>query len=577
MGKKKERQQKNVKAQELYNAGRSSEAAEMLWSCLNLYALKEKESREYAVLHCSLGAALAESGQLKSARLHFMEALNIFNALGEIRDAAMVEFNLGNVYKYAGSWQAAYNHYNAALSLYERLDDHSGIALVLLALGHFFSEVGFGAQVESYLDRLSQFKEYIEKDLTSLWSYVMLCSNLESMKGNISKSLELAKAALEHAKRLGNASYVAETEGSISENLRRLGRTELASDFAQRAYEFAKTTSDRQVIENTYQLALAVTEAGDKDKTIALYEECLTLIDQQRSQLDGAERYLLMGRLSEVGQKYVDFLANIHDAKRAFKVTERVQARTLLDLMFRHQIKRQGGRVIRAGKNGRITLGVPSLTDIVSSIREDDIHVLKFFFTSDKLLGWLLKPDGALEMWDASGAEQHYNKLLSQLPSSSFLSAAQTVSHSEIENGITQLQVNAPLSKERSQWSDVSTTLRDLYVELFPGEVRQYLETHQGKLVVIPHWSMFEIPFFPLGPDNDKPLGTRWQISMVPSMGVFLQLDRRRDSREDTRNFSRGLNALIVGDCGAQTVAIPAYPLAEEDKYFLVAFCHLPC
>jgi tetratricopeptide (TPR) repeat protein len=110
-------------ATDLYKAGHAAEAAKQFLDCLGLFSEEERDTREYAVLCCNLGSALAESGELKTATKFFHAALAVHDKLGEEHDSALLHFNLGNVYNYSNNWQASVDHYRTALDIFNRLGD----------------------------------------------------------------------------------------------------------------------------------------------------------------------------------------------------------------------------------------------------------------------------------------------------------------------------------------------------------------------------------------------------------------------------------------------------------------------
>jgi CHAT domain-containing protein/tetratricopeptide (TPR) repeat protein len=539
--------------------------------CLKLFEKDEQETREYAVFCCNLGSSLAESGELKLSIKFFNVALAIHKKLKNDFDVALLHFNIGNVYKYSNNWQASVDHYKSALKGFSEQRDKKMQIYCLTSLGHFFAQLGVNEEVKKYLSQIWPFRKTFSSEIS--WSFTMLLSHFANMTGRCTKALRFAQKSLEFAKSTGNNAYISTTESAIATLLVQQGKLKQAINISENVYSKSKT--DRESLEHAYTLATMYADSGNLLQAINLLKECMKEVHRRRQQLDGNERYLFMERYAEIGRKYVSLLADDGQWKNAFVATEDIQARTILDHMFRHQIKKQEKRVIKAGPQGRLFLESPEFEDIVSFCSKETVHILKFFFQKDdELLIWLLFPDGSIDGWYATSAIPCMHKVLNSLPVRHYLESSQMASLEGNTIKIDPTSLDKSLERLHINWDEIKINLYSLYNELFPVRIRSYLDKNCGKLAIIPHMQLFALPFADLGPSPGSCLGKNWTICTVPSAGVALQQDIRRDLTKNKLSKS-DLNSLFIGDCGHQAVALPILP-NSTDKFALMEFSNLP-
>jgi tetratricopeptide (TPR) repeat protein len=540
-----ERRKRIAEAEAVYASGRPREAAELLLGHLEMFGEDERASAEYAAYCQSLASALAESGQLKTALQIFGVALRVFTALGADGDVALTHFNLGNVYRYMNSRQATADHYQAALEGFRKTGHASEAAMCLLSLATHYLSMGVLEMGEDYLREFEGIDEARRSDPALRWSYEFQKAKLALARGGVEEAVSALERALPLAEATGDAGYLGETRQALAElRGRRSGAGGLAD--LEEAYQDFKRRGARQAVEAGYELARALAREGRPDQATRTFEECLDAIDATRAQLDGGERYHYMERYSQAIRAFVELLFDRQDYTRALEVSERAHARALLDLMFRHQVKRQDGRVIRAAPGGRVLLDSATLPAIAEGLGHARTHVLKLFFCDERLLAWFVSPQGEVTCWEATGARGALLDLAERL-------AALDQPDADVN----------PLS-----WSPLADALAHVSATLLHDRVRDHLATQEGRLAIVPHRDLYHVPFaaMPLGQGR---LGERWQISVVPSLGAFLQLDPRRDGPADeTRTL---LPALVAGNCGPQQVR-----LSLAGKNWEVQFEDLP-
>jgi len=235
--------------------------------------------------------------------------------------------------------------------------------------------------------------------------------------------------------------------------------------------------------------------------------------------------------------------------------------------MFRRGIKVQGERPARAAGSGRGCLEAPRREEIRSALRAADTHLFKILETGDTALAWLAGPDGSVDAWEVGSARAALERVIELLLPPDDGGSPPPAGEMR--------EVRAHRSAARVPWNEFGQALAALYQALFPESVRRRLEGGEGRLLVIPHRSYFHVPWAALGPAEGPSLGTRWQICVTPSVGVFMQLDRRRDPEAWSGLAGFQIPAAAIGDCGPQIVEVPAFPHPDAPTFSL-SFCELP-
>jgi CHAT domain-containing protein len=361
--------------------------------------------------------------------------------------------------------------------------------------------------------------------------------------------------------------YIEETESAIAQIRGSLGQTEDTLPQLEQAYQASKDRQDRYLLTRAYELAQALAAKGKWERASALYDECLDLMDIGRGNLDGPERFHWMERLANISQEFCPLLFHHGRHEQSLQASERGQGRALLDLMFRHQIKLQGERTVRATSNGRVILDAPTWPEIQSALRAADTHLFKILETGESALAWFVSPDGRLDSWELASAHAALERMIGLLLPPDAAGSPQAQGEAQ--------EVRAHRPATRVSWEELRQALSTLYDALFPASVRERLEKGGGRLLIVPHRSYFHVPWDALGSADGQPLGASWQICVTPSVGVFMQLDRRRDPEAWQGLASFQIPAIAVGDCGPQNVTIPAFPIPDAPTLSL-SFGGLP-
>jgi tetratricopeptide (TPR) repeat protein len=549
----------------LYKSGQPGPAAAKLSGCLRLYDEDEKSSEEWGRFCLTYGSALAESRNLKLALMMFKSAVAVYLGLGNMAAVGTAYLNLGNVYVYANNHQLAFDNYTLALNAFRALDPEGpAVARSLLALAHFFFSIGADDLAKDYLGQFERLDLSVRNDPETMWSWRMQQAKVEIKQGHLSASLKNLEEALGFAKQIGDPGYVAQTESSMGQVQEQLGDTPEALRLIENAYQEAKRESSPYYIERSRQFASALERRGETERALVVYRDCLRQIELVRTQLDFGERFRFMESTIEITRAATRLLFANSLYTEAFEVSECGQARTTLDLMFRHQIRHQGGRVVRCALNGRAILDSPTLDAVRRELDHDDIHLLKLYRGNGCLLAWFIMPGQPMEAWDATSALGPMGDLLALL-----LSANLPGEISGEAGPVMEVRGGVPAT--RPQWSRIESALSRFWRALMPESLRNYLRQNSGSLVILPHQESWYIPFGAVCDIDHHPLGQQWDIAVAPSAGVFMHLNPRRDPD----GAAKREGALAVGGVASQSLAVSLIP-GRPDPRLRITFGELP-
>lgn len=554
-------------ADRMYASGESKAAAERYQECLTLFNDDEKASVEWGSFCLGYGAALVESSNLQLASTMFDAAILTFLPLGKPGGLATAYFNLGNVSANSGSLQAAYDNYMLGLKTYRKAGLDRGAAQCLLNLASMFFGIGVQARAREFIEEFEQLDPAIRQDPEIGRSYWMQRARSEMNDARAADAKNSLEQALGLAIKTGIQDYIVETESRLAQVNAALGEGPDAMAALEKAYELARLANSPQAIDRAAAFAAALEQKGESARALEVYRYAFEQVEQIRAQLDLSDRFRFMESASGIARSTTKLLFGIKQYKEAFEVSECGQARTTLDLMFRHQIRRQGSREIRAAVNGRAILDSPSLAAVQEDVDQSGIHLLKLYRGDHSLLAWLLKPGEPIEAWDASGTLKSMESLM-------YLVLRANLKLESFEEQSTRMEVRGGVPKGRPLWSEIEQAIQDFWAALMPEEARQYFEERSGKLVICPHRETWFAPFSAVRLKDGSAFHSRWELALAPSAGTFLQLDERRDPGDV---FPEALDpgALAIGGCSSQALAIPLVP-EQPEPVLQIGFHLLP-
>ncbi len=549
-------------AQALFAAGRYREAGDGFLACLEHFAIEERETRNYAIVISNAAAAMAESGQLGNAIKLTHTAIGVLDSLPrpapveDIDAVARLHFNLGNMYKYQNAWNPMFDHYTRALRLYEVSSNPAGAAQCHLSLANFLMTVQDPKFAVEHLDAVDALGERFKPDPIMAWSIKTTRGMLEEKLGHTRVAIDHYRAALDAARQGGNEAYVFQAQGTLGTALVKFPETRAEGlHWLEAALAWSKQAGDRRKSPQAVALADAYLEQGDTARGLALLAEATRYVTEERLQADGPAKYLLMERDHSIALRYCATAFAADRTELSFESAEQAQGRTLLDAMFRHQLRRQQGRTIRNNVQGRITLDSPSLGQMRDWAQRTGLELFRFVLDKEQMYGWWLRPDGSLRSWKAPQALAVAARVAEALWSSPLFANGSRADDPQ-RTAILITEDDLPLAETVTR-DTFLVDLADLYLQLFPHDVRRFIDDSSGRMAIVPHGVLWSIPFDALGTAGELPIGQHWEVTVLPSVGVALQLSPERDADMEAPDAAQ---CWVGGVGGASEQLVPLIP-----------------
>jgi len=282
----------------------------------------------------NLGVLHREIGEFREALATFGQALAIFQQAGRRRWQAHVLNNFGAAYQTLGQLDQALVHYHQALALWREIENPRSEAttLVNLALAH------------RRLEQPRKAQPFLTQALTS-WRAIgdrreeaLTLAHLGRVAMDLGEFVTaahlLGQGALALGK-LGDRVHEAEALVDLGAALNALGQPQKAREHLRRALELARAQgSPSSEVRGLAVLARSERLDGFPTRARGHVETAIELFESERLRVwTPALRASFASTFYDLYDLYIDLLLAAGDARGALEVSERVRARTLLELV----------------------------------------------------------------------------------------------------------------------------------------------------------------------------------------------------------------------------------------------------
>ncbi len=291
----------------LFRAGRYSEA--QIWCQRGLrHARLSRDGIELAHAHNLLGVILRDKGWVRRAVAHRLDALGMYEQLGNLTGQADTLNNLGLDYVSLGQWPGAVERFQECLSIASRIGDLDLMAIVHNNLGEVFLAQG----------------ELVRAKAEFRWT-------------------------IDAGTRLGHVAVGALAEANLGEALAREGRL----DEARRALEgslrtFRRVSAHAFEAEVQARLAEVLFIDGSEEESGRLAQDALDAARRVNSQPVEAESLRVLGRLKAAAGEWDAAQAELEAASQHFRRAgaRHQEARTLTAMgdLFAAKYRKLGSR-----------------------------------------------------------------------------------------------------------------------------------------------------------------------------------------------------------------------------------------
>lgn len=315
-------------------AGQFQEQALALWQ-------QSGDLDEQAARLNGLAIIRVRQGRMHDAIDLYARSAEVCRRHGEWAKVATISTNLGVLYNQLGESRMALDHYRHALALLDQQPDSAQRAVVLTKLGDLLLKTDGPAQA---LEQYRQASDLRRRKHDTRGEAVTLTSiGLAQLKANRpGEAFQAFSAALRIFRQERDAQNQATVLGNLGLVFERLGRPDRAMEPYEQALAKARESSYPQSEETAlFGLARVARAMGNLDEAESRIEQALSVAEALRSQVG---RLDLQASYQALRQKQyaflIDLLAERHQrepdrgyAARAFELSERARARSLLDML----------------------------------------------------------------------------------------------------------------------------------------------------------------------------------------------------------------------------------------------------
>ncbi|MEZ4641804.1 MAG: tetratricopeptide repeat protein [Chloroflexota bacterium] len=258
--------------------------------CLQALSVYEQigDRRGLGGMHNNLGVIHRNLGDYAAAQHHYQQALTIVNEIGDVRVESQIRNNLGIIARSQGDYAQARAHYEAALPLKRDVGDQQGEALALNNLANVAAELGDYASAQThYQQALTMFRQMGRRR-----DEAMVLSNLgllHHLREQDAAAVAYSQQALDIARELGDRSTAAFALTHLGHAHLGLAETAVARTAYQQAYEI-RTELGESALALESLAGLARTYPPASAEALAHTTAILTYL--QENNLTGSEQPL---------------------------------------------------------------------------------------------------------------------------------------------------------------------------------------------------------------------------------------------------------------------------------------------
>jgi tetratricopeptide (TPR) repeat protein len=219
-----------------------------------------------------LGNVYRSQGDYAHAADHYIQALKIFENLGDKKNIALCLNNLGNVYRSQGDYAHAADHYLKSYQISESIGDPKGIALGLGNLANIYYHQGnYALAADHYLKSLKIKQEAGDKKgIAAIFNNL---ANVYDVQGEYVRATDYYFKSLKIFEELGDKDGIAIVWGGLSDLYLKTGQVGQAREFARKGLALAQEIGNAESIRNNaLSLANADSAAGDFAASLKHYK-----------------------------------------------------------------------------------------------------------------------------------------------------------------------------------------------------------------------------------------------------------------------------------------------------------------
>ena len=510
------------------------------------------------------GIALGNIGKIFFAAEYYLKALEfqekcleLSKEIGDRLGKATALGDLGVAYQSIGDYQKSIDYQKQALSLAESLGDGVTIARSLSYLGVIYHTLRDYAKALEFqqrcLDLVREQKDYLGE--------IQALGNLGGayyFLGNLDQAISLYNQALEVSFRIAEARMAAIIRSNLGlayfqkniDNSPGEETQQQTINFYKQFLNFVPINTGR--LEGVVRNNFAVTYSRFNNPVAAetQFSQGLEAWEKVRQKLGDNDAYKILF-LETQGAIYNNFqklLTDRNQPERSLEISERSRAKAFVELLSRRLIP----NAPRTQKVDPLTIAqIKAIAEKQNATLVEYSVIYEDFFVNQKrksqeseLFIWVVKPSGEVSQRRVD---------LKPLWRDKQTSLGELVDQTRDALGVGR-------GNGRATYPALLRELHQLLInpieDLLPTPIQG---TEKNRLIIIPHRSLFLLPFPALQDAQGKYLIDKYILQTAPSIQV-LQLTQQQRQRAE------GSEVLIVGNPTMPVVQLPGLPPQRLDN-----------
>ncbi|MEM9771159.1 MAG: CHAT domain-containing protein [Cyanobacteria bacterium P01_D01_bin.73] len=320
--------------------GNTRRALEYHEQSLPLYRKLGNRHGEAVVLN-NLAGSYETLGTIGDALSRYQQAHRILTELGDSGSAAVVSNNLGKAYAELGELGEAQRYYQQALEGQREAQDRSGEGTTLANIGLAYSELDESEEALGYFQQaLAIFQEI--GDRTREGIVLNNIGGTYDALGNQTQALEFFRRSLDISRQVGDRDNQAVVLANIAGLLIELEKWDEAIERYEESLALFIRVGNQQYEGLTLSnIAVVHWRKGDVPQALSYVERAIAIVERLRDSITSADlRTSYFASVQDYYQFQIHLLMELHKEnpeagydRRAFNVSERTRARTLIELL----------------------------------------------------------------------------------------------------------------------------------------------------------------------------------------------------------------------------------------------------
>lgn len=511
-----------------------------------------------------LGNIDLSEGNYGGALDHFQQAVALYRKANATFSMANAINSLGVAHAIQGNNERAIEIYRRALEMREKLDDRRGIMQTLANLGIALHRLGRHGQALEIRERSLELARKSGSASLVKANLIHVGYSLYQA-GDSTKALHLLEEAAREQVKTPFDEFL---WGNLSLVYKNLGRYPQALDAAERAVALGRESSAGDLFSALWRRAEVRRHLGQTEPALADIREALEFAERLRSRLTPQD-FMRRGFTDYIRDLYSIAISLFYQAGRheeGLEAAEKARARAFLDML----VERDSSGAAPAPSLEDLRDAGPSATSEQTTDEAEEpldavapampfsaermaeaatrlrSTVLAYWLNEDALFIWVVGPGGPVRPIRIASGSGRLRKLIDQMNFDSGETRGRPV---RLRGGDTIAVGGAP----KQVWRDLHRMLIEPVAGWLP-------KTSGSLLTIIPHGTLFQVPFAALMDSRGRYLIEDYALHYVPA-GALLEYTAKKKAEA----LKRPQRFLIVASPanlppGADGKALPPLP-----------------